>query len=271
MKSNVVIDKIKTILGLVKLSLKQDIINDDCNPFYLISYKVDDSLKEKENDFEMPRHGDAKKPTASLYYRQDPCVNSFIDEKVKEGHSTEKIYVSLINEENTSLLETIKNPKTINNRKQTLKNSNINENDDTDAESIIKYIKRDVAFTKSFQLNKEEYTAFNFDPFQFSDIVRFCVHDTAILSVDTTFEIYDGLYFTDTSYENLALKDNETISYPYFPGPSIWHFRKDQQSYRRFAGKILIAEPALAGINKVGHGLDKAIAGGNFTTALYSE
>ena len=107
-----------------------------------------------------------------------------------------------------------------------------------------------------------EYTAVNFTPFQLSDLVRFCVHDSAVLSKDTTFEICDGLYFTDSSYENLSLKDKETNNHPYFPGPSFWHFKKDRQSYRRFAGEILIAEPDLANIGKIGHDLDKAIANG---------
>lgn len=156
----------------------------------------------------------------------------------------------------------------MNNRRQILKNENTEKSDDTDAESIIKYIKRNDSFAKSFQLNKMEYTAVNFTQFQLSDLVRFCVNDTAILSIDTTFEVCKGLYFTDSSYENIALNDKDTNKHPYFPGPSFWHFKKDTQSYRRFAGEILIAEPALAGIGRIGHDLDKAIAKGICFTTL---
>ena len=84
------------------------------------------------------------------------------------------------------------------------------KSENTDAESIIKYIRKEEAFNKSFQLNKREYTSVNFTIYQMSDLVRFCVNDSAILSIDTTFDVCKGLYLTDTSYPNLSLIDNET-------------------------------------------------------------
>ena len=69
----------------------------------------------------------------------------------------------------------------------------------------------------------------------------------------------DGL--TDTKYTNESLT-NQSNKHPEFPGPSFWHFKKSRESYRRFAGELIIAKPELLGIKKIGHDLDKAIAGG---------
>ena len=64
----------------------------------------------------MPRHGNAINSYAPPYYRQDPSVKTAIDQKLNQGWSTEKIYVNLTESEST-LSETIKNPKVIDNRK----------------------------------------------------------------------------------------------------------------------------------------------------------
>ena len=89
-----------------------------------------------------------------------------------------------------------------------------------------------------------------------TDIKRFCAEDTAKLSVETTFEIYDGLFLADTSYPNLSLLDKRTNNPPQSPGPSFWH----EETYRRFAAEMVIAEPSIANVQKVGHDLDKTIA-----------
>ena len=51
-----------------------------------------------------------------------------------------------------------------------------------------------------------------------------------------------------------------------FPGPSFWHFRKTEETYRGFTGELLIAERLLLGIKKFGHDLDKTLAKGIITT-----
>lgn len=71
----------------------------------------------------------------------------------------------------------------------------------------------------------------------------------------------DGLWLTDTTYPNESLI-NQSIKHPEFPGPSFWHFKKSRESYRRFAGELAIAKSELLGIKKIGHDLNKAIAGG---------
>ena len=155
----------------------------------------------------------------------------------------------------------MRDPKVISNQKYASKEKNQNGadvNKDTDAECIVRYIKRNDSYIKSFHLDSEQYSAINYLSHQLTVIKRFCAEDTAILSVETTFEIYDGLFLTDTSYPNLSLLDKKTNNPPQFPGPSFWH----EEAYRRFAAEMVIAEPSIANVQKVGHDLDKTIAKG---------
>ena len=91
------------------------------------------------------------------------------------------------------------------------------------------------------------------------DVYRFCVKDNSILSIDTTFEICEGLYLTDSTYQNLSLVD-QYRKHTEFLGPSFWHFRKTEETYRWFAGELLIAEPLLSGIKNWGMTLIKQLA-----------
>ena len=90
---------------------------------------------------------------------------------------------------------------------------------------------------------------------------RFCVRDNGIFCIDTTFEICDGLYFTGTTYPNLSLHDING-KHPEFPRPSFWHFKRTRETYRRFAEELLIYEPLLINLHKIGHDLDKGLAEG---------
>ena len=93
------------------------------------------------------------------------------------------------------------------------------------------------------------------------DMERFCIEGSTELNVDTTFDLVYGLWLTDTSYRNLALVDKNG-SHPEFPGPSMWHFRKDRLEFRAFAAAIVNVAPKLLKLKKVGHDLDLATAQG---------
>ena len=93
------------------------------------------------------------------------------------------------------------------------------------------------------------------------DLHRFCVIGNSELQVDTTFELVDNLWLTDTSFSNEALL-NINNEHPQFPGPSFFHFHKKRECYRRFAGELVIQKPELSGIKKVGTDLDKALSNG---------
>ena len=118
-----------------------------------------------------------------------------------------------------------------------------------------------VSLLQSVTFTKESYIAFNSLPNMITDLHRFCVNGNAILHVDTTFELVEGLWLTDTTYTNEALT-NLNGKNPEFPGPSFWHFRKTRKCYRRFAGELVIKKPELLRIKKIGHDLDKALSQG---------
>ena len=42
----------------------------------------------------------------------------------------------------------------------------------------------------------------------------------------------------------------------------MWHFHKDQKIYRQFAAELVMQDPVLRGIKKIGHDLDHAIPNG---------
>ena len=83
----------------------------------------------------------------------------------------------------------------------------------------------------------------------------------SVLQVDTTFELVDNFWLTDTSFTNEALL-NANGKHPQFPGPSFFHFHKTQECYRRFAGELVIQRPELSSIKKIDTDLDKALSNG---------
>ena len=185
-----------------------------------------------------------------------------IDEKLQKGWSTEKVYINLTKEETDTLSETLKNPKIINNRKYKLNNKTIKPpKQENEVECIVKYLKKEGSFVKSFHLDHWEYSTVNFTPEQLWDIYRFCVRNNGIFCIDTTFEICDGLYLTYTTNPNLFLHDINGKN-PEFPGPLFWHFKRTRETYRPFAGELLIHKPLLINLHKIGHDLDKGLAKG---------
>ena len=122
----------------------------------------------------------------------------------------------------------------------------------------MKYLKKEDGFVKSFHPDHCDYSTVNFIPDQLWDIYRFCVRDNGIFCIDTTFEICDRLYLTDITYPNLSLHDING-KHPEFLGASFRHFKKNSRDNLRFAGELLIYEPLLINLHKIGHDLDKGL------------
>ena len=125
--------------------------------------------------------------------------------------------------------ETLKHPKIINNSKYKLNNKTIKpQKQENEVECIVKYLKKEDSFVKSFHLDHCEYSTVNFISEQLWDIYRVCVRDNGIFCIDATFEICDGLYLRDTTYPNLSLHDING-KHLEFLGPSFWHFKRTQR------------------------------------------
>lgn len=229
----------------------------EVNPYFLVIYK----WSGPERNFKMPRHGNASKPQSSGYYRKDPSLIHTVDKQLATGMSTDQVYNNLSKVETKTLSETISGPKFVENRKYLSKSEQIEVKEKTsETEQMIASLKAN-PLVSSVTFTKEEYISVNSTPYMLEDLYRFCVIGGSVLQVDTTFELVDNLWLTDTSFANESLI-NAKGKHPQFPGPSFFHFHKTQECYRRFAGELLIQKPELSGIKKIGTDLDKALSNG---------
>ena len=152
-----------------------------------------------------------------------------------EGKSNDAIYAVLTSYNPKTAGETIRDPKVISNRRYERQKQAVTENEEekksTEAELMIEYLKEE-EYVKVVNFTPNEYSTVNFHPRMLNDIERFCVKKKGIFSVDTTFEVCDGLWLTDTCYPNMSLI-KEDGTHAEFPVPSFWHFRKDRKAFRR--------------------------------------
>ena len=168
------------------------------------------------------------KPTVSAYFRKDPVVSETIEEYLDQGLSVDNIHATMSKQVCQTVSETISGPKMIENWKFHKKASDEKRDaaeKNSDAESLISSLK----------------SVSSVNTVSFTKIHRFCVLGNSILQVDTTFELVDGLWLTDTTFSHEALINHRNGKHPEFPGPSFWHFKKDRETYRRFAGELAIA------------------------------
>ena len=152
--------------------------------------------------------------------------------------------------------ETMPFPKLINNQKFAKKETNGNIL--SEAEALIYNQKSITSLMSTVVFSERDNVSCNFLPHMISNLKRFCVNGNSIWRVDTTFELVDGLWLTGSTYTNETLINSQG-KHPEFPGPSMWHFHKDQKIYRWSAAELIMQDPALRGIKKIGHDLDHAL------------
>ena len=251
--------KFSRTIVTVKAESKSDI-----NPFYVVIYQWS---ADADTDFVLPRHGNATKPVSGPYFRKDPHLFEEIDNMLDKGLSTNQVYSTMSKMETSTMSETVAGPKVIENRKEANRKQResvcttvTGRKEPSEPEMMIASL-RSNSLMNSVTFTKEYYTTLNVLPNMLHDLYRFCVLGNGIFRVDTTFELVESLWLTDTTYTNEALV-NLQGKHPEFPGPSFWHFRKNRECYRRFAGELIILKPELLGIKKVGHDLDKALSSG---------
>ena len=114
-------------------SVKTGVVFDN----YLVIYKWSDTPTK---EFILPRHGNAKQPSASSYYREDISVYENIDSMLPEGKSNDAVLTSY-NPKTAG--ETIRDPKVISNRRYERQKQAVLENEEekksTEAELMIEY------------------------------------------------------------------------------------------------------------------------------------
>ena len=216
-------------------------------------------------EFSTPRHGNAQKATASEYYRTDPEVVETARTKLLES-SPHSVYTEMsMVDDNSSFSNLVRNPKQLYNLKSSLmKNEPPKPPKEKEQERIIHLMKNPDGqkFVQSVVMLPESYAVFVFTNSTMKNVEKHCVRETSPLRFDTTFEIIDGLWVTDTSFTNTSLINERDGKHPEFPGPLMLHFKKDSETFKRFAAEIILGNPTLMDIKKIGHDMDPALKKG---------
>ncbi|XP_066932127.1 uncharacterized protein [Clytia hemisphaerica] len=234
----------------------QPVLDDKPIDFYYLLCRWGASIneEEKERTF-ISKHGNAKKPFAGDYQRRHPDVKTNVDSLLAEKVAVDEIYLRVNKLNTTEDPAKIIDSKYVHNRKYALKlKENINPLNQ--AEAIINSMQKN-NFIRRTTFEEDRYSTFNYHDIMMGDIVKYCVNGESIFNVDTTFELADGLWLTDSCYENLSLID-EHGKHPFFPGPSRWHFRKDTSEFRKFATDMISFAPETIELRKLGFDLDQA-------------
>ena len=85
-----------------------------------------------------------------------------------------------------------------------------------ECEEMIRFVKSEKSHAKSVVFLQEHYISFSASNQLLKDLERFCVYGTSTFVVDTTFQVCDGLWLTDSSFEYSALV-NVDGKHPSFP------------------------------------------------------
>ena len=230
--------------------------NDWVNDFYVSCYKWKGG--KPDGTFLTPRHGNAKKPTSPEYHRTDPDVLSTAKKALAQGSSPSFVYKDLTNVDASSYSEQIRDPKQLWNLKLALKEPS--EAKENEVDRIVSMMRKPdgLQFVRSVVLLPESFAIFAYTDNTLKNLEKFCVNENSVLRIDTTFEIVDGMWLTDTSYTNTSMINSTDSKHPDFPGPLMLHFRKDHSMFRRFALEICAGNPNLLGLRKVGQDMDSA-------------
>eukprot|EP00112_Aurelia_sp_Birch-Aquarium-sp1_P016153 Seg3637.1 transcript_id=Seg3637.1/GoldUCD/mRNA.D3Y31 product="hypothetical protein" protein_id=Seg3637.1/GoldUCD/D3Y31 len=239
----------------------------DIEKHYVSSYRVHGEYGETlEENFIMPRHGNATRPTAAKYFRTEKKVLKAAASALERKMSADAVYKSLSTSEGgSSVSAELRNPRQVHNIKSSMKATRTQPKQGCDEIRDIVNQMRDgdaEKFTRSITILPTHYYSVHYLEESLKDIERFCVDGNSVQRVDTTFEIIDNCWVTDTSYTNESLVSESNGKHPEFPGPIMLHFRKDQPTYRAFASSLVAHNPRLLHVKKFGTDMDKALSGG---------
>ena len=167
---------------------------------YIMAYK--NNLPEEK--FVMSRHGNAYKATAPEYHRTDKKTLLSIKDEILSDKPIAKIYKKRNDTQATDFSECIKNPKQLYNMKMRNVDASHDGSLPISTDDVIKQIKwSEGAYMQSLTFRKDHFYHINYNRKSLNDIKKFCSKDFSVLRFDTTFEIVNGFWLTDTSYSNL--------------------------------------------------------------------
>ena len=113
---------------------------------------------------------------------------------------------------------------------------------------------------RQISITQTAYYAFLYFDRQLNDIEKFCCCNgiSGPLAIDTAFNLCD-LWLTDMSYRNRRSVADTTGKSPVLFGPCMFHFKKDEEAFRRFALEICAGNPKLIELKAVGVDMESAI------------
>ena len=98
-----------------------------------------------------------------------------------------------------------------------------------------------------------------------TDVARFCsclnAEYQSPLLIDTTFNIAEW-YFTQTTFQNLSLRQKISGKHPWFPGPLFIHRNKSTEDFRYFWQAVKRGDERLQNLQVLGSDEDEALSGG---------
>ena len=169
--------------------------------FYISSYRLDATVDEVEFDdsFKTPRHGNAMKPTAANYYRANNELMLSVENALEKRMSCDQMYNSYSRTSVATVSADVRNPRQIHNLKKNIE-KRTKENQDEIERMVIQMRDNNAeSFTRAITILHTHFVSIHFLDENVADIYRFCVKGTSVFRADTTFEIIDNFWVTDTS------------------------------------------------------------------------
>ena len=186
------------------------------------------------------------------YIRTEKSVLTRQDALLNDNKRPQEVYNILLEESgapyrSASMSKEPRNLKQIRKRQPNLKQKSKTNYPEVDQLQALMLSQRDPdSLVKTVTVTGQSYITFAYTDKQINDIAKCCCKnsDTAVLGVDTTFNLCD-LWSTDTSYRNKRLLNTTSGGHPVHLGPIMLHFTKDDGTFGRFALELLSANPCL--------------------------
>ena len=118
----------------------------------------------------------------------------------------------------------------------------------------------EIDLIQSIVIKKDSYFFFLASNRQINDIVKFCCVDNncSVLGIDTTYNLCN-MWVTDSCCRNQRIVNNTTGKHPVYLGPSIFHFMKDVNTFKRFGLEIQACDIRTQSVHKIGIDMEEAI------------
>ena len=158
-----------------------------------------DSQENFEENFKVPRHGNALKPTAGPYYRTDKNVSEQAAASLKENKSCAAVYENLASSSLFSVSSELRNPRQVQNIKQAITHQDLaSQGNSTQSSSNdeMTHIVLQMRSTNSSELSTwlvtilpEHYFSVHFADESIQATEQFCVHGNSVFCIDTALKL----------------------------------------------------------------------------------